>query len=168
MGEKVIGGQLSKLETVYDVIKKQRPIFAKEGSQTVRYEISDNFLRFWFRYIERNRTLIELGNYEGLSKLIENDYQIYSGKSLEIYFKQKLQESFSYRNISSWWEPKGSQNEVDIVAIALDNKKAIVAEVKRNRKNFKPQLLESKIAVLKTKILNNYTIDSMCLDIDDM
>ena len=76
MGEKVIGGQLSKLETVYDVIKKQRPIFAKEGSQTVRYEISDNFLRFWFRYIERNRTLIELGNYEGLSKLIENDYQI--------------------------------------------------------------------------------------------
>jgi AAA+ ATPase superfamily predicted ATPase len=168
MGEKVIGGQLSKLETVYDVIKKQRPIFAKEGSQTVRYEISDNFLRFWFRYIERNRTLIELGNYEGLSKLIENDYQIYSGKSLEIYFKQKLQESFSYRNIGSWWEPKGSQNEVDIVAITLDNKKAIVAEVKRNRKNFKPQLLESKIAVLKTKILNNYTIESMCLDIADM
>jgi AAA+ ATPase superfamily predicted ATPase len=168
MGEKVIGGQLSKLETVYDVIKKQRPIFAKEGSQTVRYEISDNFLRFWFRYIERNRTLIELGNYEGLSKIIENDYLIYSGKSLEIYFKQKLQETFNYRNIGSWWEPKGSQNEVDIVAITLDNKKAIVAEVKRNRKNFKPQLLESKIAVLKTKILNNYTIESMCLDIADM
>ena len=168
MGEKVIGGQLSKLETVYDVIKKQRPIFAKEGSQTVRYEISDNFLRFWFRYIERNRSLIELGNYEGLSKIIEDDYLIYSGKSLEVYFKQKLQESFSYRNIGSWWEPKGSQNEVDIVAITLDNKKAIVAEVKRNRKNFKPQLLESKIAVLKTKILNNYTIESMCLDIADM
>lgn len=108
MGEKSIGGQLSKLETVYEVIKKQQPIFAKEGSQTVRYEVSDNFLRFWFRYIERNRTLIELGNYEGLSHLINDDYPTYSGKTLELYFKQKMQESFKYRTIGSWWEPKGS------------------------------------------------------------
>lgn len=168
MGEKSIGGQLSKLETVYEVIKKQRPIFAKEGSQTVRYEVSDNFLRFWFRYIERNRTFIELGNYEGLARLINDDYSTYSGKTLELYFKQKMQESFEYRDIGSWWEPKGSQNEIDIVAITLDNKKAFVAEVKRQKKNFKPQLLEGKIEVLKTKVLNKYAIDWACLDITDM
>ncbi len=168
MGEKSIGGQLNKLETIYEVIKKQRPLFAKEGSQTVRYEVSDNFLRFWFRYIERNRTLIELGNYEGLSKLINDDYPTYSGKTLELYFKQKLQESYEYRAIGSWWEPKGDQNEVDIVAITLDNKKALVAEVKRQKKNFKPQLLESKIEVLKNKVLSKYEINSLCLDIEDM
>jgi AAA+ ATPase superfamily predicted ATPase len=168
MGEKSIGGQLNKLETVYEVIKKQRPLFAKEGSQTVRYEVSDNFLRFWFRYIERNRTLIELGNYEGLSKLINDDYPTYSGKTLELYFKQKLQESFEYRAIGSWWEPKGDQNEVDIVAVTLDNKKALVAEVKRQRKNFKPQLLENKVEVLKNKVLSKYEINSLCLDIEDM
>lgn len=168
MGEKSIGGQLNKLETVYEVIKKQRPVFAKEGSQTVRYEVSDHFLRFWFRYIERNRSLIELGNYEGLSKLISNDYPTYSGKTLEFYFKQKLQESFDYRTIGSWWEPKGEQNEIDIVAITLDNKKALVAEVKRQRKNFKPQLLESKIEAARNKVLSKYEIDSICLDIEDM
>jgi AAA+ ATPase superfamily predicted ATPase len=168
MGDKSIGGQLSKLETVYEVIKKQRPIFAKEGSQTVRYEVSDNFLRFWFRYVERNRTLIELGNYEGLSRLINDDYPTYSGKTLELYFKQKMQESFEYRAIGSWWEPKGSQNEVDILAITLDNKKAFVAEVKRQKKNFKPQLLETKIEVLRTKVLNKYVVDWACLDITDM
>lgn len=168
MGEKSIGGQLNKLETVYEVIKKQRPVFAKEGSQTVRYEVSDHFLRFWFRYIERNRSLIELGNYEGLSKLISNDYPTYSGKTLEFYFKQKLQESFDYRAIGSWWEPKGEQNEIDIVAITLDNKKALVAEVKRQRKNFKPQLLESKIEAARNKVLSKYEIDSICLDIEDM
>ena len=168
MGEKSIGGQLNKLETVYEVIKKRRPVFAKEGSQTVRYEVSDNFLRFWFRYIERNRTLIELGNYEGLARLINDDYPTYSGKTLEDYFKQKMQESFNYRAIGSWWEPKGSQNKIDIVAITLDNKKAFIAEVKRQKKNFKPQLLEGKIEVLKTKVLNNYDIDWKCLDIADM
>jgi uncharacterized protein len=73
-----------------------------------------------------------------------------------------------YRAIGSWWEPKGDQNEIDIVAVALDNKKALVAEVKRQRKNFKPQLLERKIEVLKTKVLSKYEIDSACLDIEDM
>lgn len=168
MGEKSIGGQLNKLETVYEVIKKQRPVFAKEGSQTVRYEVSDHFLRFWFRYIERNRSLIELGNYSGLALLINDDYPTYSGKTLEFYFKQKLQESFKYRAIGSWWEPKDDQNEIDIVAVTLDNKKALVAEVKRQRKNFKPQLFEGKIAALKKKALNNYDVDSICLDMTDM
>lgn len=168
MGEKSIGGQLSKLETVYEVIKKQRPIFAKEGSQTVRYEVSDHFLRFWFRYIERNRSLIELGNYSGLALLINDDYPTYSGKTLEFYFKQKLQESFKYRAIGSWWEPKDDQNEIDIVAVTLDNKKALVAEVKRQRKNFKPQLFEGKIAALKKKAPSNYDVDSICLDMTDM
>lgn len=168
MGEKSIGGQLSKLETVYEVIKKQRPVFAKDASQTVRYEVSDNFLRFWFRYLERNRTLIELGNYEGLSKIINDDYPTYSGKTLELYFKQKLQESFEYRAIGSWWESKGNQNEIDIVAVTLDNNRALVAEVKRQKKNFKPQLFESKIETLKTKVLNKHEIDSVCLDITDM
>lgn len=168
MEEKSIGGQLSKLETVYEIIKKQRPLFAKEGSQTVRYEVSDNFLRFWFRYIERNRTLIELGNNEGLARLINDDYPTYSGKTLELYFKQKMQDSFDYRDIGSWWEPKGSQNEVDILAIGLNNKKAFVAEVKRQKRNFKPQLFEAKIEVLKTKVLTKYDIDWACLDITDM
>jgi AAA+ ATPase superfamily predicted ATPase len=168
MGEKSIGGQLNKLESVYEVIKKYRPLFAKEGSQTVRYEVSDNFLRFWFRYIERNRSLIELGNYEGLAQIIRNDYPTYSGKTLEIYFKQKLQESFDYRAIGSWWETKGNQNEVDIIAITLDNKKALVAEVKRQRKNFKPQNFDSKVQVLRNKILSKYDIDAVCLDLEEM
>lgn len=168
MGEKSIGGQLSKLERVYEVIKKQRPIFAKEGSKTVRYEVSDNFLRFWFRYIERNRTLIELLNYKGLAQLISDDYPTYSGKTLELYFKKRMQESFDYRAIGSWWEAKGSQNEIDIVAISLDNKRAFVVEVKRQRKNFKPELFAAKIEYIKTKQLARYTIESSCLTLEDM
>ena len=61
-----------------------------------------------------------------------------------------------------------NQNEVDIVAITLDNKKAFVVEVKPQKKNFKPQLLEAKIEVLKSKILNKYAIEWTCLDITDM
>ncbi len=168
VGDKSIGGQLSKLETIYEVIKKQRPIFAKETSQTVRYEISDNFLRFWFRYIESNRYIIEIGNYEGLSKIMLDDYPTYSGKMLEGYFKQRMIESSDYRAIGSWWESKGDHNEIDIVGVYLDNSRAKVVEVKRQRKNFKPQLFESKIDVLKTRALSRYEIESECWSLEDM
>ena len=63
----------------------------------MRYEVSDNSIQLWFRYIERNRTLIELGNYEGLSRLINNDYSTYSGKTLEFYFKQMMQDIINGR-----------------------------------------------------------------------
>lgn len=168
LGDKSVGGQLSKLETVYEVIAKQRPIFSKEGTQTVRYEISDHFLRLWFRYIERNRPLVEIGNFVGLRKIMADDYATYSGKTLELYFKQKLQESFEFRAIGSWWEAKGPQNEVDIVAVYLDNKRALVVEVKRQKKNFKPEAFAGKVKLLQAKAMHKYDIETVCWDMDDM
>lgn len=168
VGDKSVGGQLLKLETLYEVISKLRPIFAKPSSQTVRYEVSDIFLRFWFRYIERNRSIVEIGNYELLAKIILEDYPTYSGHILERYFKEKMMESFDYRAIGSWWESRGEQYEVDIIGIHLDNKSASVIEVKRHIKNFKPQVLESKIDHLKTSVLHKYDIHSCCWTLEDM
>jgi len=48
---KNVGGYLDRLENEYTIIKKVKPIFAKEGSRTLRYEIIDNFFNFWFRFI---------------------------------------------------------------------------------------------------------------------
>lgn len=41
VGNASLGGVLSRLEDDYELIKKRRPIFSKERSQNVRYEISD-------------------------------------------------------------------------------------------------------------------------------
>jgi hypothetical protein len=40
---------------------------------------------------------------------------------------------------------------------------AVVAEVKRQKKNFKPELLESKVEHLKHKLLSKYQIEMICL-----
>ena len=168
MGNKSIGGQIKRLIEDYNIIVRKRPILAKEGSQTVRYEIQDNFIRFWFNYFDRHRSLIEIKNFVGLRNIIEADYPTYSGKILELYFKQKFAESYQFRAIGSWWEAKGNQNEIDIVALCLEKNKAVVAEVKRQRKNFKPELLEQKVEHLKKKLLPRYTIETMCLSLEDM
>ena len=168
LGDKSIGGQIKRLIEDYNIIVRQRPILAKEGSQTVRYEIQDNFIRFWFNYFDRYRSLIEIKNFVGLRTIIQSDYPTYSGKMLERYFKKQFAESFQYRAIGSWWETKGNQYEIDIVALKLEKNQAVVAEVKRQKKNFKPELLASKVEHLKNKLLPGYKIETYCLSLDDM
>ena len=168
LGEKSIGGQIKRLIEDYNIIVRQRPILAKEGSQAVRYEIQDNFIRFWFNYFERHRSLIEIKNYIGLQAIIKSDYSTYSGIMLERYFRQQLAESFQYRAIGSWWEPKSNQNEIDIVALKLEKNQAVVVEVKRQKKNFKPELLAAKVEHLKNKLLPKFKVEMACLSLEDM
>ena len=89
-------------------------------------------------------------------------------KMLERYFKQKFAESFLYKDIGSWWELKGNAYEIDIVALCLEKDKAVAVEVKRQKKNYKPDLLEKKVERLKHKILPHYMITKMCLSLEDM
>jgi AAA+ ATPase superfamily predicted ATPase len=168
LGNKSIGGQLKRLIEDYHIIVRQRPVFSKEGTQAVRYEIQDNFIRFWFNYFDRHRSLIEIKNFKGLRSIIRDEYPTYSGKMLEGYFKQKFAESYKFREIGSWWEPKNEQNEIDIVALKLEKNQAIVAEVKRQKKNFKPGLFAAKVEHLKHKVLPGYTIETFFLSLEDM
>ena len=168
LGNKSIGGQIKRLIEDYNIIVRKRPILAKEGSQTVRYEIQDNFIRFWFNYFDRHRSLIEIKNFVGLQAIIKADYPTYSGKMLEEYFKQKFAESFQYRAIGSWWDTRNGQDEIDIVALKLEKRQAVVAEVKRQKKNFKPELLAAKVEHLKRKLLPKYQIEMICLSLESM
>ncbi len=170
LGDMSIGGQLKKLEETYELIRKLRPILSKKGTQTVRYEISDLFLNFWFRYFEGNRTLIEMNQFEVLEKLIAADYTTYSGKVLEKYFKQQFIESHEFREIGSYWEAKKGreQCEIDIVALRLEKERAVAVEVKRQHKEFKPDVFAEKVQHLKDKVLPKCEIEQICLTLEDM
>ncbi len=168
LGNKSIGGQLKRLIEDYSIVIRLRPVFSKEGTQAVRYEIQDNFIRFWFNYFDRHRSLLEIKNFKGLRDIVKADYPTYSGKMLERYFKQKLAESFQFKEIGSWWEPKNEQNEIDIVAPKLIKNQALVAEVKRQKKNFKPGLFATKVEHLKHKAMSDYTIETHFFSLDDM
>lgn len=178
LGSKSIGGQLSKLEETYNLIGKKRPMWAGSKSQTVRYEISDVFLRFWFRYIEKNQMMIEIGQYPLLAKVMSDDYTTYTGDTLERYFKAKMMEEMNYRAIGSWWDPKGytdskgnhQQCEIDIVAVSSDDKNAEIIEVKRNPEKFDKETMEEKVRffIQKEKRIRRYKRTVRCLSLEDM
>ena len=168
LGDKSIGGHIKRLVEDYNVLKRLRPIGSKEGAQTVRYEITDNFLQFWFNYFDRHRSMLEIKNFAGLQNIIKTDYTIYSGKMLERYFRTKLAESGLFREIGSWWETKGHQNEIDIVALSLEKNKALAVEVKRQKDRYRPTLFAEKVERLKQLVLPNYEIETRCLSLEDM
>jgi uncharacterized protein len=103
-----------------------------------------------------------------LQVIIKSDYTTYSGKLLEHYFMQKMAESNQYRMIGAWWEQKKDQNEIDIVALKLDKNQALAIEVKRQKKNFNPEVFEKKVQHLKQKVLPKFHIEALCWSLDDM
>jgi AAA+ ATPase superfamily predicted ATPase len=168
LGGTSIGGHLKRLVDDYGVLARKTPIIAKPNTKTVRYQFKDNFLQFWFKYFNGNQSLVEIKNFSALQSLIMKDYPGYSGKLLERYFIQKLAESHEFRDVGSWWETGKDHNDIDVVALYLDDKKALAAEVKRQAAKFEPALLHSRAQHLQKKVLNDYVIEERCFSLDDM
>lgn len=173
-GMKSLGGQLKVLEENYGIIRKKRPIGAKEGSQTVRFEIQDNFFRFWFRYMYRHAALIELQNMQALEQIMTDDYTNFSGIALERWFRQRLIETCRYRRIGGWWKVGGKNRkgnpddfEIDIVAETIDGE-VEAYEVKRNPQKYIPARLTEKVAEMQHHDFRNKTIHQQGLSMDDM
>ncbi len=164
--EKNTGRYLDTLETEYSLVKKLRPMWAKPNSQGVKYYIDDCFLMFWFRFIESNRTLVELEKFDLLEEAIRNDYMQFSGLVLEKYFRQLYGEKERVTEVSHWWDNQG-KNEIDLIALERIDRHSVVAEVKRNPERFKPKELEEKYQNIK-KHLNGYKVDLIGLSMKDM
>ena len=164
--EKNIGGYLEKLENDYTLIRKVKPIFAKEGSRTVKYEIIDNYFNFWFRFIYKYKSAIEIENYEFVKDIVKRDFSVYSGKFLEKYFRDKIKLEKQYSKIGTYWE-KANLNEIDIIAINELDKKALICEVKINPRKIDMDILKNK-AIKLEKVLKSYNIEYKGLSLIDM
>lgn len=160
------GRYLNTLENEYSLIQKIRPMWAKPSSQGVKYFIDDCFLMFWFRFIESNRSLIELGKLNLLEETIRNDYPQYSGLVLEKYFRQCYREKERVTEVSHWWDNQG-HNEIDLIAIERLDHRATVAEVKRNPNKYNRAILEEKYNKIK-RHLRGYSVELKGLSMRDM
>jgi AAA+ ATPase superfamily predicted ATPase len=137
------GAYLSKLEGEYALIDRHKPIDAKPGSRLQKYYIRDNFLNFWFRFIYRNLSAVETGNFVYIREIVERDYATWSGRILERFFHELYAASGNFNRIGTYWE-RGNKNEIDLVAVNDIKKEIVIAEIKVNKNRINLNELEKK------------------------
>jgi AAA+ ATPase superfamily predicted ATPase len=164
--EMSVGPYLQRLEGEFDIIQRIQPVLSTPKSRQVKYRIQDAFLSFWFRFIYRYRSAVEIGNVEFLQQIIQRDFATYSGEWLERLFQEQLAATGQYSVIGNYWE-SGNKNEIDIVALNELDKTALIAKVKRNPKNIRLNKLKEKAVKLEQK-LKGYKIEYRGLSLADL
>jgi len=163
-----IGPYLVKLEDYYKVITKSLPIFAKENSKKVRYQLNDCFLIFWFRFFYKYQALVENKALKALGEIIQRDYSGVSGLMMERYYMKKFQEEGRYI-IGKWWDRKG-ENEIDLIVVDPIQKEAWIYELKKQGYRYKENEFREKVdkVLEQTPELRKMTIHLGSLSLDDM
>ena len=140
-----ISKYLDELVSEYGVLERRSPVTATtKDHKGGRYHIADQFLKFWFRYLHKNQTLVEIGATERLADKIDEDLTNFEGWIFEGMVREILISRnnasvvpFLFDNISGFWDKSGKV-EIDIVAIDGDKENIFFGECKLNGNQFTP------------------------------
>src|SRR6056297_3464637 len=130
-------GPLSKyLQTLrrLRLVEREVPVTASgKNSKRSRYHVADEFLRFWFRYVEPNRSSIEVAPAIVYDGTIEPDLPTHVASTVEDVCQEVIWEGIrndefeSYSEVGRWWY---GEDEIDIVGLAPTNDRILLAECK--------------------------------------
>lgn len=130
-------GPLSKyLQTLRQLrlIDRDVPVTAsRKKSKRSRYRVADEFLRFWFRYVEPNRSSIEEAPDIVFDGTIAPDLPSHVAATFEDVCQEAVWEGIRrgdfepYSAVGRWWYGK---DEIDIVGLAPSDDRILFAECK--------------------------------------
>ena len=106
------------------ILYRKHPVTEKELSRNTIYEFSDNFFRFYFRFIYPSLTLLEKGSSDTVYKDIRNHLPAYLSRPFEEVCIDYLLKTEKYKKAGPYWK-RGT--EIDIIALGEKN---LIAECK--------------------------------------
>lgn len=122
------------------LIERRVPITEKHPERSTKaiYVLADHFLRFWFRYVFPNRSIIELGKGRELyGSKIKPDLNNYMGPIYEEMCHQEILRlgpkvlGWEPFKLGRYWDP---QSEIDLIAEDEDRKRVAFIECKWSRR----------------------------------
>lgn len=150
----------------YQLIRPLRPMFSKPGSRNLKYVIEDNFLGFWFRFVFKYSSALEINRFSYVKTILKRDFSTFAGRILEKWFRDQMALSGLYTRIGGYWDNRG-ENEIDIVALDESGKKASLVEVKINKKKANLEILKEKAKKILPG-LKDYDISYRIMGLEDM
>jgi hypothetical protein len=118
-----------------DILEREVPVTESnpEKSKTSLYQINDNFLRFWFRFVYPERSRLELGQSEFVLDKIKAHFvdshvaHIYESVCRSELWRMNTESMLSFNKLGRWWNNK---EEIDIVALDSMGDSIVFAECK--------------------------------------
>ncbi|AEH51264.1 ATP-binding protein [Pseudothermotoga thermarum] len=114
---KSINVYLSKLVDLKFVEKEFPFSISKKPKQKPHYRISDEYLRFYFRYLHVYKDLIHRGKKEEVKEKILASFDQHVSFTFEKIARQHLLRKFGVEKVGRWWS---KDVEIDLVAIKND------------------------------------------------
>jgi len=123
------------------------------------YVIADSFLEFWFHFINKHRSQIELGQQDQLFSSLQGEINSFIGRKFEKVCRQFLQDHnlFAFTHLGAEWGkiPAGEKGkdtyEIDLCAINEKNREILFGECKWqhgvNAQEILPRLREKAASV---------------------
>jgi len=143
------------------IVKKETPFLETSGRRSI-YRLNDNMFRFWYRFIPQNLSKIQLGFGMEVFNRIELQIPVFMGEVFEGICKQWLWRQnaertlpFIFLNCGRWWgnnPRRKEEQEVDILAVDNDKRKALFCECKWTNEKIDSRILDDLIS--KSEMFN--------------
>ncbi|MBN1699015.1 MAG: ATP-binding protein [Spirochaetales bacterium] len=118
-------------------IKRELPFGENiKSTKKTLYKLSDPFLRFYFKYIQPYKSMLEMDMIEPVFSKIQKDINHHIGGVWEDIARDSVPRldigGIEWNVAARWWGKAPDKNpiEIDIVAESLDNKSLLIGEVK--------------------------------------
>lgn len=131
----IVSRYLSILERLH-VTRKEIPVTEKmpEKSRKGFYLIDDNFFNFWFRFVFRNKSLLEGEKVEPVLSKVENELAELLARNYEKIARDIIQDArwqkrmpAKFNEFGRWWDKNG---EIDLVGLNSETNEILFGEVK--------------------------------------
>lgn len=122
---------LGDLRDVLQLVEHSVPVLEDpRRSKKGRYSLSDNFFRFYFRFIFPNSSLYEVGAYERLQEIIAAGWGDHKGRAFEAEVRSILspQLATEFPEVGAFWDRH--RNEIDLVGVDRGSRRMLLVEVK--------------------------------------
>ncbi len=129
-------------------IKRELP-FGENIKSTKRtlYKLDDPFLMFWYRFVQKNRSLLEQDLIDGVFEEFKQEFPMHVSEIWEDLSRRSVTtldvNNIKWRPASRWWGQgiDGKKMEIDILAESFDNRYLLIGEVKWEEKSNLNQII---------------------------
>ena len=143
------------LQELLGLVERRQPMFGKKNLG--RYELRDNFFKFWYLFVLPHSSSLEIGNIEAPLKDIRQNLPAHVGMCIEdvirelfiLYNHDEIKDvKLEFERIGGWWDRKG--NEIDLVIDGKDE--LLLGEIKWTNRPMSVEVLEGLLK--KSELVN--------------